>query len=189
MTKFFFDVFPSLKLDDGIKKLLSVAEVTKVAMNHGKDQLRVYITSTRLIHKKEIYRTEQAICDQIFKGRRMQVTLIEKYRLSDQYTPESLMELYRDSILEELRTYSLMEYNLLRTAQMEFPAKSRLRLTLENTIIAQTKSDEIVEFQRIGGVLKGSECGLFVFLCKTYSIGTDFIRCIPSHPQDLEKHI
>ena len=146
MTKFFFDVFPSLKLDDGIKKLLSVAEVTKVAMNHGKDQLRVYITSTRLIHKKEIYRTEQAICDQIFKGRRMQVTLIEKYRLSDQYTPESLMELYRDSILEELRTYSLMEYNLLRTAQMEFPAKSRLRLTLENTIIAQTKSDEIVEF-------------------------------------------
>lgn len=39
-----------------------------------------------------------------------------------------------------------MEYNLLRSAKMEFTGDSHLLLTLENTIIAQTRSHEIVEF-------------------------------------------
>lgn len=56
------------------------------------------------------------------------------------------MDLYKDSILEELKNYSLMEYNLLRSAKMEFTGDSHLLLTLENTIIAQTRSHEIVEF-------------------------------------------
>lgn len=66
--------------------------------------------------------------------------------ISEQYTPEKLLDLYRDSILEELKDYSLMEYNLLRTAKMEFTSESHMLLTLENTIIAQMRSHEIVEF-------------------------------------------
>ena len=30
------------------------------------------------------------------------------------------MDMYKDSILEELKAYSLMEYNLLRASKMEF---------------------------------------------------------------------
>ena len=60
--------------------------------------------------------------------------------------PRTLMELYKDSILEELKNYSLMEYNLLRSAKMEFSDETHLKLTLENTIIAQTRAHEIVEF-------------------------------------------
>ena len=115
-------------------------------MNHERDHLRVYLSSTRLIHKKDIRQLESAIAQQIFKGRMMQVKVIEKYHLSEQYTPEKLLDLYRDSILEELKDYSLMEYNLLRTAKMEFTSESHMLLTLENTIIAQTRSHEIVEF-------------------------------------------
>lgn len=146
MAKLFFDVFPTLEVEGNIKKLLTETEVTKVGMNHQKDHLRVYLLSTRLIHKKDIYQLESAIENQIFKGRQMQVKIIEKYQLSEQYTPEKLLDLYKDSILEELRNYSLMEYNLLRTAKMEFSETNRMLLTLENTIIAQTRSKEIVEF-------------------------------------------
>ena len=39
-----------------------------------------------------------------------------------------------------------MEYNLLRASKMEFTDDSHLHLVLENTIIAQTRSHEIVEF-------------------------------------------
>lgn len=53
--------------------------------------------------------------------------------------------MYKDSILEELKAYSLMEYNLHR-ASKEFTDDSHLHLVLENTIIAQTRSHEIVEF-------------------------------------------
>ena len=56
------------------------------------------------------------------------------------------MDMYKDSILEELKAYSLMEYNLLRASKMEFTDDSHLHLVLENTIIAQTRSHEIVEF-------------------------------------------
>ncbi len=146
MTKLFFDVFPTLEIDGNMKKLLTEAEVTKVGMNHEKTHLRVYLSSTRLIHKNDIYRLEQSIESQIFKGRQMNVKVIEKYQLSEQYTPEKLLELYKDSIMEELKNYSLMEYNLLRTAKMEFLSETHMRLTLENTIIAQTRSHEIVEF-------------------------------------------
>ena len=101
MTKLFFDVFPSLEVDGDMKKLLSETEVTKVGMNHEKDHIRVYISSKRLIHKKKIYRLEQYIENQIFKNRAMEVRIIQKYRLADQYTPEPRMELYIDSSLEE----------------------------------------------------------------------------------------
>ena len=146
MTKLFFDVFPSLQMDGDMKKLLEGVEVTKVGMNRERDHVRVYLCSARLIHKTNLWQLERAIENQIFKGKRMQVKVIEKYQLSEQYTPEKLLDLYMDSILEELKDYSLMEYNLLRTAKMEFSSENRMRLTLENTIIAQTRADEIVEF-------------------------------------------
>lgn len=146
MTKLFFDVFPFLEVRGDMKRLLTEAEVTKVGMNREKDHLRVYLNSTRLIHKKDIYELEAAIAAQIFKGKRMEVRIIEKYQLSEQYTPEKLLDLYKESIFEELKHYSLMEYNLLRTARMKFTGEHHLVLTLENTIIAQTRSGEIVEF-------------------------------------------
>ena len=72
--------------------------------------------------------------------------LSKRYQLSEQYTARTLMDMYKDSILEELKAYSLMEYNLLRASKMEFTDDSHLHLVLENTIIAQTRSHEIVEF-------------------------------------------
>ena len=146
MPKLFFDVFPTLEINGEMKKLLSEMEVTKVGMNHERDHLRVYLTGTRLIHKKNIYQLEKSIREQIFKGQNMEVKVIEKYQLSGQYTARTLMDMYKDSILEELKEYSLMEYNLLRASKMEFTDDSHLNLTLENTIIAQTRSRDIVEF-------------------------------------------
>ena len=146
MPKMFFDVFPTLEVSAEMKKMLTETEVTKVGMNHEQTKLRVYLLGTHLIHKKNIYALEKAIADQIFKGKEMEVKVIEKYRLSEQYNARTLMDIYKDSILEELRNFSLMEYGLLRSAKMEFTDDSHLNLTIENTIIAQTRSHEIVEF-------------------------------------------
>ena len=146
MPKMFFDVFPTLDVSAEMKKLLTEVEVTKVGMNHEQTKLRVYLLGTHLIHKKNIYTLEKAIADQIFKGKDMEVTVIEKYQLSGQYNARTLMDIYKDSVLEELRNFSLMEYGLLRSAQMEFTDDSHLNLTIENTIVAQTRSHEIMEF-------------------------------------------
>ena len=99
-----------------------------------------------LFSKKNIWKLEKAITEQIFQNRAIQVKIIESYELSEQYTPKSLIEVYKDSILDELNAYSVLEYNLLRTADMEFPEEDRLILTMDETIIAKTRTDEIIEF-------------------------------------------
>ena len=146
MSKAFREAFPTLKLEEELEGLLDTTEVTKISANHEHTHIRIYLRAKRLIFKKNIWKLEKAITEQIFQNRGIQVKIIESYELSEQYTPESLIEVYKDSILDELNAYSVLEYNLLRTADMEFPEEDRLILTMDETIIAKTRTDEIIEF-------------------------------------------
>ncbi|MCI7107949.1 MAG: PolC-type DNA polymerase III [Agathobacter sp.] len=146
MAKAFKDAFPTLKLEGELESLLETAEVTKISANHEYTHIRIYLCAKRLIFKKNIWKLEEAITSQIFRNRDVSVKILESFELSEQYTPQSLMEVYKDSILEELNAYSVLEYNLLRTAEMEFDQPHHMILTLDETIIAKTRTDEIVEF-------------------------------------------
>ena len=146
MSKAFREAFPTLKLEEELEGLLDTTEVTKISANHEHTHIRIYLRAKRLIFKKNIWKLEKAITEQIFQNRAIQVKIIESYELSEQYTPKSLIEVYKDSILDELNAYSVLEYNLLRTADMEFPEEDRLMLTMDETIIAKTRTDEIIEF-------------------------------------------
>ena len=146
MSKAFREAFPTLKLEEELEGLLDTTEVTKISANHEHTHIRIYLRAKRLIFKKNIWKLEKVITEQIFQNRAIQVKIIESYELSEQYTPKSLIEVYKDSILDELNAYSVLEYNLLRTADMEFPEEDRLILTMDETIIAKTRTDEIIEF-------------------------------------------
>ena len=146
MSKAFREAFPTLKLEEELEGLSDTTEVTKISANHEHTHIRIYLRAKRLIFKKNIWKLEKAITEQIFQNRAIQVKIIESYELSEQYTPKSLIEVYKDSILDELNAYSVLEYNLLRTADMEFPEEDRLILTMDETIIAKTRTDEIIEF-------------------------------------------
>ena len=146
MSKTFLEVFPTLKVEQGLNSLLEKAEVVKVSANHDKSHIRIYLHAERLIEKSKIWYLERIIKDQLFEDKDITVKIIEKFRLSEQYNAQSLLQVYRDSILEELNEYSVLEANLLRTADMKFEDSSHMTLTMDNTIIAQTKGNEIVEF-------------------------------------------
>ena len=145
MAKPFFEVFPTLKVGEETKNLLSEVEVTRVSTNTRKDILRVYIAGRRLIPKKKIYQLETGIKKQLFPTRDMTIKFIEKFQLSSQYTPENLMNVYKDSILLELREYSLLVYNLFRQATLEFDREDHMILTLPDTIVAEKRSDELID--------------------------------------------
>ena len=146
MDKGFKEVFPSLKLDDEMSRLLDNVDVTKISANHERSHVRIYLNAKRLIFKSNIWKLESAIEKQIFVNKNVDVKIIETYQLSEQYTPQTLLDVYLDSILDELNAYSVLEYNLLRTATMDFPEKDKMILTVDNTIIAKTKINEIIEF-------------------------------------------
>ncbi|POP34290.1 PolC-type DNA polymerase III [Lactonifactor longoviformis] len=146
MEKDFFEVFPNLKVEDKLQELLDGVQVTKVASNSAKDRLRVYLLSRQWIHKKYIYDLEEAISSQFFSGVSMEVKIIEKFSLSSQYTPENLYEVYRNSMLTELKEYSILVYNLLATAKVEFPEPERMVLQIPQSVLAATKEKELTEY-------------------------------------------
>ena len=145
MAKLFFEVFPTLKITGEMSALLKETEITKVASNSAQNALRIYLESTRLIPKTEIYHIEQEIRQQLFPHKEVAVKIIEKFNLSSQYTPEKLMAVYRESILEEIRNYSVLLYNLMRCCKMEFDREDHMILTLEDTIVATERSNELID--------------------------------------------
>ena len=50
MEKPFFEVFPTLQMNEELKNLFALTRVTKVALSRAKDFLRVHIFSEKLIH-------------------------------------------------------------------------------------------------------------------------------------------
>lgn len=165
MAKAFKDAFPTLRLDGELESLLETTEVTKISANHDKDHIRVYLRAKRLIFKRNIWRLEEAIRTQIFREHRVEVKIIETFCLSEQYTPQSLMDVYRESVLEELNAYSVLAYNSLRTATMEFDAPNHMILTMDETIIAKTRGEEILEFLE---KVICERCGMDLVIQKEY---------------------
>ncbi|MDE5907533.1 MAG: PolC-type DNA polymerase III [Lachnospiraceae bacterium] len=144
MAKQFFEVFPTLKLDKKVQDLFEQVTVEKVSATKSRDFIRVTIGCDYLIPKETIYKVEAEIKKQFFSAHQVAVKLYERFHLSEQYTPEKLMNAYKDSILLELRNYSPIEYNLFKGADIAFPDKEQLFLTVEDTVLARSKSEELV---------------------------------------------
>ena len=119
MSKPFFEVFPTLKVNDEIQMMFQGVEVTKVSTNSTRDFIRVSLYSRHLIQKKHIYEVEHMLKQQLFARSHIQVDVREQYELSEQYTPENLMNEYYDSMLIELDQKSVVERNMLQNASYE----------------------------------------------------------------------
>ncbi|MBS7209993.1 MAG: PolC-type DNA polymerase III [Lachnospiraceae bacterium] len=145
MGKRFFDVFPTLQAEKEIADLFEEVEVMKVTTTSLKDRLKIYFISTHLIPKTHVYHMEQMIREQLFGRTHIAIQIVERYQLSEQYTPENLLREYRGSILEELKEQSAVEYNMFLNAKYTFENENILCLTLEDTIVARGKQDAIVE--------------------------------------------
>ncbi len=157
MAKSFFEVFPNLEVNPQVHSLFAQVTVTKVTVTSVRDRMRVYISSEKLIHKQYVYAVEQAIREQFFSGENIEVKLLEKFHLSRQYTAEKLMPIYRDSILMELKDYSIFEYNMFRQAVCEFVDGDSMNMTVERTVVAEDKADELV---RVLEKIFCERCGL-----------------------------
>ncbi len=141
--KSFLEVFPELHIADSVKGLLELVKVEKVSATRDRSSIRIYIDSPRLMHKQNIYQLEAGIKDQLFPGKKITIKIMEKYHLSSQYTPERLMDVYKESILMELKNYSILLYNMFRKAELTFSDNGILTMELEDTMIAQDKSPEL----------------------------------------------
>lgn len=155
--KDFLDVFPGLHMTEQMQELLSLVGVERVSMPRDRSSLRIYLNSPRLIHKKNIWDLERGIREQLFPGKQIQIRIFERFCLSEQYTPEKLLKVYRDSLLMELKNYSIIEYSIFRKAECTFPRPDLLHMTVENTMVNREKAGEL---KRVLEKVFHERCGL-----------------------------
>ena len=87
---------------------------------------------------------EREIKKQFFPREELQVKLYERFVLSGQYNPQKLMELYRDSILMEIKECDHILYTIFRQADIQFPEEAVMEIVLEDSVIAKSKEDELI---------------------------------------------
>ncbi len=185
MTKPFYDVFPALELSGQTKSLMEHSSVNRITMNRGRNHLKIYLESERLIQKKYIYETEQAVKHQLFSDAPVDVRIIEKFLLSRQYTARNLLPVYEDSILTELRNYNVFLYNMLRGAKKEFTDDDTLKLTLKEDVFSGAKEEELLQILE---KIFCERCGLSL---KVYASReeADESRARKFHEQEQEQEV
>ena len=143
MEKKFFDTFPKLDFDDTTRELLNLVTVSHINYTRDKSAIRVYIHSPRLIEKDLVYRIETQMGRQLWGADGIRVQLMERFHLSSQYTPQNLLERYKDSILLEVKQVSAVSYSLLRQASWEFKGEELLQVGIEDSWLGRHNGPEI----------------------------------------------
>ncbi len=133
-------------MDNDSHMLFEKVEVTKITSTSARNHIKVYIYSTHLIPKKTVCYVEDQIEEQLFSQGNIPVTIVEEYRLSEQYTPENLMHAYKESILFELEQKSVLEKNMFQKAKCRFEGERTMCLTMADTIVAEGKTSEITSY-------------------------------------------
>ena len=72
--------------------------------------------------------------------------IIEKFTLTGQYTPKLFFDAYRTSMSMELKNYSILVYNMFRTAQITFPEEQKMELKMQSSVLAKSREEELVSY-------------------------------------------
>ena len=144
--KYFFDVFPTLKVEDDIQVLFQDVEVQKVTTNKSRDYLHVHIFCHHIIQKKHVWLMEENIKKQLFRNMNINISIVEKYQLSSLYNAHTLMESYKDSMYDELKQKSLIAANMFKKSESVCLDNDSMCLNLPSSIVSKDKKEEILEY-------------------------------------------
>ena len=145
VPKSFFEVFPALKLEGILEGLCGQIMVEKVTSNKMGNRIKVYIVSKKLVQKEQLFCLEKNIKEQLFPKSNVQIVIVERFELSDAYTPQNLFDVYEESILAEFKADSDLEYNLFRMAEVSFPHENVMNLKLPAAFVPEMVEQKLKE--------------------------------------------
>ncbi len=143
--KSFSEVFPTVKIKKEWEPLLSHVTVERVSMSRKRGMIHVYLKCTRLISKKEILELEDAV-GELFAGDQLQVRIVETFALSGQYTPRSLLPLYEESILLELKSQDLLLAAIYKNAEKTFTDENTLELRIPDSFLRDGREEALLSY-------------------------------------------
>ncbi len=99
----FFEVFPTLKLPGVLQELFSHVNVKMIMRTRDRKEFHIYTESKSLIQKQDIFRVENELKKQVFRGVGIRPRIHESFILEGDFSTETLMGIYRESMALELR--------------------------------------------------------------------------------------
>lgn len=141
----FFEAFENLTVSKEIHALFEQVDVQKMVASKGKKHINIYIKSNRLITFTNIKKMEYQLKKQVFAGFMNEVTFVEHYDLSGQYTPEKLMPIYYDSFLMELKEKSIIDFEIIKTSKHRFEGNT-LIFDCEKNFLSEKRAPELKQY-------------------------------------------
>ena len=114
-------------------------------MPRDRSRLKIYLEAPFLIRKRDIYALEAAIKQAYFPKNDVLVRVSETFRLEGMSAAEAY-EAYRDSILLELKTFHMLDYNLFRHAELSFPEEGIAMLSVPESMVFNRKTGELAKY-------------------------------------------
>lgn len=127
--------FEGLTVPNDLAVLLEQVSVEKVLVYKVGAAIEIYIQSHHLLTYEQIKILQTQIETERFAKTPYTVTIRQHYQLSEQYTPENLVKLYRDSLIAELKETSMAAGSLLEQAEWSVEGEE-LTLTGEDNLVA-----------------------------------------------------
>ncbi|MCR4907405.1 MAG: PolC-type DNA polymerase III [Lachnospiraceae bacterium] len=157
MTKPFYEVFPTVRLNERTRDLFGEVLVNRIAATRNKSRIHVYIESPNLISNEALRDVEHKLSGQLFPHAGVTFFLHETFHLSSQYTPENLLEVYKESLESEMRERSPLLYHLYRHSKLSFTDEGDVLLVVPDDLVSRGEAEELADF--LSQVLK-IRCGL-----------------------------
>ena len=163
-TKPFYEVFPALKLEGEAGALFGETGVSRIRSSSDHRMVEVYLQSPNIISDRDIKRTQSSI-ERMLGRYKTRVKLIVRFELSSQYNVKTLLELYSESMEEELKSASPLTYNIYRHTAIDTSEEGSVTLCLPDNIIAHREEKNLVDFFE---EVLNNRCGLKILIRVSY---------------------
>ncbi|MBQ8947401.1 MAG: PolC-type DNA polymerase III [Lachnospiraceae bacterium] len=168
--KLFFDVFPTIEVDQSITGLLGQTRIVRLGSADNGQIVRIYMTSDHLFTYRQATMVRNAIESKLSSNGRVRVYLYFKYNLSAQYNIPKLYDVYQDSILEEMKENDRVLYDMLNNASVDCSGDHDMHITLENGILQKEKTAKL---EAVLTKIFTDRCGLDVHISITMNEPVD----------------
>ena len=144
--KQFHEVFPQYSPEGHLAALADLLQVERVTVADDYSSLTIYLECPRLVQSSMFREMEQGMTRQMFPGKNLKVKIKEHFVLSGSFTPETLFDAYKESILSELQHRNLIAYRILHRAEISFPEPDVMEFPVEDMSLNRTVLDDLKRF-------------------------------------------
>lgn len=143
MEKLLQETFADLRLTARQQSVFEEVYVERLCLLREQKRVEVHIVSEHIIPYREIALLEYAL-NQLFDKAGFTAQVTDRFRLSEQYTPENFWQEYQDSILMILKESNVLEFNMFYSGECHLEGET-LYLCCDDDILFRARETEVIK--------------------------------------------